>query len=132
MKKLLLIYLLAIPVFLTGCGKDDGYREYLSEGRDMQITVASVKSMVGTPLERFIVETPYSNEVHPWWVATIDGFTEYEEGYEYVLDVHQPPYIIGIRKNGQTFEPEYYGYELVLKRVVSKTEKESENIPETF
>lgn len=129
MKKLSILFLIFAGCMIFGCDKLDD--KYKSE-KMITLTIASVKPVAvdddydwlkGLPVYIYRQESPdwqlwYSHE-------PIKGFDEiYREGYEYVIKVRRltlanPPQDAGA-----------YIYE--LKKVLSKTQKDSEGIPDSY
>lgn len=127
MKNLLPLLLLMMPALLASCNK----KEDIAEGQEFQIIVASQKTM-SYDTELYLYHDDKGNMEaiadQRWCEALIYDFEEYEEGYEYVLYVREAYPWVGKPKDG--IERDYlYGYFKVLE-VISKTEKESESLPE--
>ena len=130
------LLLLCMTLFLifaggmtAGCDKLDD--KYKSE-KTITLTIASVKPAAADDDYDWLQGLPvyiYKEESPDWrlWYShdPIRGFDEiYEEGYEYVVKVRRltladPPQDAGA-----------YVYE--LKKVVSKTQKDSEGVPESY
>lgn len=129
-KKLLGILLLFLGTLsLISCGEDDkegkkviGYKEYI-------LTVASAKvpgvviSCGNTNLmDVYAVMKEQSTKWEP--LGSIGGF-EYEPGYEYRIRIGETSYL-----DDRMGEPAWTEYNLL--EVISKEEKASEHLPQSF
>lgn len=123
------LFLIFAGGMTAGCDKLDD--KYKSE-KTVTLTIASVKPAAADDDYDWLQGLPvyiYKEESPDWrlWYShdPIRGFDEiYEEGYEYVVKVRRltladPPQDAGA-----------YVYE--LKKVVSKTQKDSEGVPESY
>lgn len=122
------LFLIFAGEMTAGCDKLDD--KYKSE-KTVTLTIASVKPAAADDDYDWLQGLPvyiYKEESPDWrlWYShdPIRGFDEiYEEGYEYVVKVRR------LTLAGPPQDAGAYVYE--LKKVVSKTQKDSEGVPES-
>ena len=122
------LFLIFAGGMTAGCDKLDD--KYKSE-KTVTLTIASVKPAAADDDYDWLQGLPvyiYKEESPDWrlWYShdPIRGFDEiYEEGYEYVVKVRR------LTLAGPPQDAGAYVYE--LKKVVSKTQKDSEGVPES-
>ena len=114
------LFLIFAGEMTAGCDKLDD--KYKSE-KTVTLTIASVKPAAADDDYDWLQGLPvyiYKEESPDW-----RGFDEiYEEGYEYVVKVRR------LTLAGPPQDAGAYVYE--LKKVVSKTQKDSEGVPESY
>ena len=111
MKKLVLIML--FPLLLTACGKDDD---------SIYLTVASERPERTTVDEfSFYYFVKYGQSTEWEVISTPIVGLDYEPGYEYEIEVRE----VHLKNPPQ----DYSSVEYRLLRLISKTEKESEDLP---
>lgn len=123
MKKLLLMLFVTV---LIGCSKEPEGESVLSY-QEYSMIVASKKVQgvvgIGTNMlsDVFAIKTENKNTWSPF-DGFIKGF-DYEAGYEYVLEISETVFL-----DYRRGDPAWSEYQLV--KIISKTKKESENVPE--
>lgn len=110
MEKYYSLVLLSVMIALlsSACSSDD---------EEKQVFTVASKTVVlpygeGQPTRLYYVKTPSGSTWSPTFIENLD----YEPGYEYVIEV---------KETG--FRTDYMGY--ICLRVLSKTKKESEGLP---
>lgn len=126
MKKLLLVLFVAV---LIGCNKERPEGESVLSYEEYSMVVASkkVQGVVGISTHMVADVFAIKMEGQDIW-SSFDGFIkgfDYEAGYEYVLEVSETVFL-----DYRRGDPAWSEYNLI--KIISKTKKESENMPQNL
>lgn len=125
MKQLLLLLLIAV---LMSCNKEEQYGEKITGYTEYTMTVASKKLQGVVGISAYFLSEVYA--VHDitskkWRPLVYIQEFEYESGYEYVIKISETNYL-----DYTLGDPAWTEYKLI--EIISKKEKDSENLPEHF